>query len=135
MPGGVERSEGACSQLDLFPVAFSKNCDMLFLSSVFAEGKQISLKIGTSVAAVLLLDRHAVELIQAGLFAHIPIMVRRKKEEEFVGEKNDVLCTWLEKPAIFADFINGSLFQGKKYIVPEELSDISKTYCISNKKI
>ena len=45
-----------------------------------------------------------------------------------MGEKNDVLCAFLEKPAVFADFVDGCLFKGKKGIRPEELSEGSKEY-------
>ena len=30
-----------------------------------------------------------------------------------MGEKNNVMCEYLGKPEVFADFLNGGLFQGR----------------------
>ena len=38
-----------------------------------------------------------------------------------MGEKNNVICSYLDKPDIFADFVNGSLFSGNKVISVNEL--------------
>ena len=38
-----------------------------------------------------------------------------------MGEKNDAFCAYMEKADIFADFINGTVFGGRKEVTPEEL--------------
>lgn len=45
-----------------------------------------------------------------------------------MGEKNDVLCSYLEKPEVFADLINGSLFGGREELKPEELTHMPEAY-------
>lgn len=40
-----------------------------------------------------------------------------------MGEKNNVMCVYLSKPEVFADFVNVGYFQGKKEIWPQQLSD------------
>lgn len=44
-----------------------------------------------------------------------------------MGERNDTICSYLEKPEIFADFINGSLFDGEVAILPKELNVRQRT--------
>ena len=39
-----------------------------------------------------------------------------------MGEKNNVMCEYLSKPEVFADFINVGYFHGKKEILPRQLS-------------
>ncbi len=45
-----------------------------------------------------------------------------------MGEKNDVFCAYLGKEDIFADFMNGTIFGGRKEIVPEELEAAPEAY-------
>ncbi|MDE7332392.1 MAG: Rpn family recombination-promoting nuclease/putative transposase [Lachnospiraceae bacterium] len=40
-----------------------------------------------------------------------------------MGKKNDALCSYLSAPEIFADWINGCCFGGKKVIRPEKLEE------------
>ncbi len=40
-----------------------------------------------------------------------------------MGEKNNVMCEYLSKPEIFADFINVAYFHGKKEVLPQQLID------------
>ena len=44
-----------------------------------------------------------------------------------MGEKNDTICSYLCRPDIFADFINGSVYGGKQVILPEELEALHYT--------
>lgn len=39
-----------------------------------------------------------------------------------MGEKNNVMCEYLSKPEVFADFVNVGYFHGKKEILPQQLS-------------
>ena len=41
-----------------------------------------------------------------------------------MGEKNDAFCAYMEKKDIFADFINGTVFGGRKAVMPEELEPV-----------
>ena len=43
-----------------------------------------------------------------------------------MGEKNDAFCAYMDKADIFADFINGTVFGGRKEVTPEELEAILK---------
>lgn len=45
-----------------------------------------------------------------------------------MGEKNDILYEYLGNPAIFADFINVSLFAGEKQVNPESVKDYNEVY-------
>ena len=45
-----------------------------------------------------------------------------------MGQKNNVICSYLSEPAIFADFINGSIHNGKKVVFPHQLSTSETTY-------
>ena len=40
-----------------------------------------------------------------------------------MGQKNNVICSYLSNPAIFADFINGSLHNGQKVLLPHQLAE------------
>ena len=40
-----------------------------------------------------------------------------------MGQKNNVICSYLSDPAVFADFINGSLHHGQKVVLPHQISD------------
>lgn len=50
-----------------------------------------------------------------------------------MGKKNNVMCSYLEKPDKFADFINGSLYQGREVIKPEQLEEHQTVYSKDNK--
>ena len=41
-----------------------------------------------------------------------------------MGQKNNVICNYLSEPAVFADFINGSIHNGKKVVLPHQLSAV-----------
>jgi len=43
-----------------------------------------------------------------------------------MGEKNNVMCQYLAKPEIFADFVNAGYFHGEKVVMPEQLTDGSQ---------
>lgn len=45
-----------------------------------------------------------------------------------MGEKNNVMYEYLNKPEVFADFVNGSIFQGKQIIKPEDVGEKSESY-------
>lgn len=45
-----------------------------------------------------------------------------------MGEKNDAFCAYMEKADIFADFINGTVFGGRKEVTPEELEAVPAIY-------
>ena len=45
-----------------------------------------------------------------------------------MGEKNDAFCAYMEKSDIFADFINGTVFGGRKEVTPEELEAAPAIY-------
>ena len=52
-----------------------------------------------------------------------------------MGEKNDAFCACMEKKDIFADFINGTVFGGRKAVMPEELEPVVKVvFYHGNKK-
>lgn len=38
-----------------------------------------------------------------------------------MGKKNNVMCEYLARPEIFADFLNAGYFWGERNILPEEL--------------
>ncbi|MCI8925491.1 MAG: Rpn family recombination-promoting nuclease/putative transposase [Lachnospiraceae bacterium] len=40
-----------------------------------------------------------------------------------MGQKNNVICSYLSDAAVFADFINGSIHSGEKVVSPDRLSD------------
>lgn len=44
-----------------------------------------------------------------------------------MGEKNNTICSYLSKPEVFADFINGSLYRGKQVIAAKELESFAYT--------
>lgn len=50
-----------------------------------------------------------------------------------MGEKNDVFCAYMEKKDIFADFINGTVFGGRKTVTPEELEPAAEAYHEENR--
>ncbi|MBR5799094.1 MAG: Rpn family recombination-promoting nuclease/putative transposase [Lachnospiraceae bacterium] len=43
-----------------------------------------------------------------------------------MGRKNNVMCEYLARPDVFADFLNAGYFRGEKKILPEELTDCSQ---------
>lgn len=45
-----------------------------------------------------------------------------------MGEKNDAFCTFMEKEDVFADFINGTVFGGRREVAPEELETVPGIY-------
>lgn len=45
-----------------------------------------------------------------------------------MGQKNNVICSYLSDPAVFADFINGSIHHGQKVLLPHLLSDQNVVY-------
>lgn len=45
-----------------------------------------------------------------------------------MGEKNDVMCEYLGKPEVFADFLNGGLFQGRQVIHAGEVRKEERNY-------
>ena len=45
-----------------------------------------------------------------------------------MGEKNNAMCSYLAKPEVFADFVNGILFEGKEKIKPEKLTACATGY-------
>ena len=45
-----------------------------------------------------------------------------------MGEKNDVMYEYLGNPAVFADFVNVCLFEGKGEIQPENVKEYSELY-------
>lgn len=40
-----------------------------------------------------------------------------------MGQKNNVICSYLSNPAVFADFINGSIHHGKKVVLAHQIVD------------
>ena len=40
-----------------------------------------------------------------------------------MGQKNNVICSYLSDAAVFADFINGSIHNGEKVVSPDRLVD------------
>ena len=40
-----------------------------------------------------------------------------------MGQKNNVICSYLSAPAVFADFINGCIHHGQKVILPHQILD------------
>ena len=50
-----------------------------------------------------------------------------------MGEKNDAFCAYMEKKDIFADFINGTVFGGRKAVMPEELEPARKRIMQKNR--
>ncbi len=47
----------------------------------------------------------------------------RKGMVIFMGQKNNVICSYLSNPVVFADFINGSIHNGEKVVFPDQLMD------------
>lgn len=45
-----------------------------------------------------------------------------------MGKKNRVICGCLEKPEKFADFINGSLYEGRQVLLPHEVKNSPTVY-------
>lgn len=45
-----------------------------------------------------------------------------------MGQKNNVMCNYLSEPAVFADFVNGSIHKGKTVILPHQLSARKTVY-------
>lgn len=45
-----------------------------------------------------------------------------------MGKKNNAICSYLEKPDKFADFINGSLYKGRQVICPEQVREWQSVY-------
>ena len=45
-----------------------------------------------------------------------------------MGQKNNAICDYLEKPDKFADFVNGSLYQGRGVIKPEQIEENQTVY-------
>ena len=45
-----------------------------------------------------------------------------------MGEKNDAMCSYLAVPEIFADFINGTLFDGRSQIEEEDVLSYDGVY-------
>lgn len=50
-----------------------------------------------------------------------------------VGQKNNVMCGYLEKPDRFTDFVNGSLYQGREVIRPEQVQECQSVYSRQNR--
>ena len=50
-----------------------------------------------------------------------------------MGEKNNVMCEYLGRPEVFADFLNGSLFLGERVIDKSEIFDGEKQYNVKLK--
>ncbi len=46
-----------------------------------------------------------------------------------MGQKNNVICSYLSDAAVFADFINGSIHNGEKVVSPDRLSDRETVTC------
>lgn len=40
-----------------------------------------------------------------------------------MGQKNNVICSYLSDPVVFADFINGSIYCGEKVVLPHQVGD------------
>lgn len=54
----------------------------------------------------------------------------------YLGEKNNAMCNYLSAPEVFADFINGAVFEGRKEVCAEILKESNSVlYDISTKKI
>ena len=45
-----------------------------------------------------------------------------------MGKKNDVMCDYLSKPEVFADFLNAGFFCGEKEILPQQLTGCEQVY-------
>ena len=45
-----------------------------------------------------------------------------------MGQKNNVMCSYLSIPAVFADFVNGSIHNGKKIVQPDQLATVGTVY-------
>ena len=50
-----------------------------------------------------------------------------------MGQKNNAICDYLEKPDKFADFINGSLYKGRTVIKTEQVKEQQTVYSKENK--
>lgn len=50
-----------------------------------------------------------------------------------MGQKNNAICDYLEKPDKFADFINGSLYKGRTVIKAEQVKEQQTVYSKENK--
>lgn len=50
-----------------------------------------------------------------------------------MGKKNNVMCSYLEKPEHFADFINGSLYQGRQVLHPSQVKERQTVYSREDK--
>ncbi len=46
-----------------------------------------------------------------------------------MGQKNNVICSYLSDAAVFADFINGSIHNGEKVVSPDRFSDRETVTC------
>lgn len=51
-----------------------------------------------------------------------------------MGRKSDELCWYLNRPEVFADFCNGSIYGGKDVIAPYELAEAQHVYSPKRKK-
>ena len=47
-----------------------------------------------------------------------------------MGQKNNVICSYLSDPAVFADFINGCINNGQRVVTPEQLTDREAVSCL-----
>ena len=61
-------------------------------------------------------------------FLKLNTAFEKERQRETLGERNDTIWSYLEKPEIFADFFNGSLFDGEVAILPKELNITEITF-------
>lgn len=47
-----------------------------------------------------------------------------------MGQKNNVICSYLSDPVVFADFINGCIHNGQRVVSPEQLADREAISCL-----
>ena len=47
-----------------------------------------------------------------------------------MGQKNNVICSYLSDPVVFADFINGCIHNGQRVVTPEQLTDREAVSCL-----
>lgn len=51
-----------------------------------------------------------------------------------MGERNFAACNYLSKKEIFADFVNGTIFNGKQTVVADNLEHCDRVYKLQNRK-
>ncbi len=47
------------------------------------------------------------------------LKITQEEVPRVLGEKNDAICNYLSMPEVFADFLNGTIFDGRKEVSPD----------------